>query len=248
MAREFPEVKHIVTQLGRNDDGTDPFTPSHIESMVVLHPYNTWKPRRCKLDLIDEMDKRFQQIPGMTVGFSQPMIDGVNDKVAGAHSELVVKVFGDDFGETRRIAEDILAVLGNVDGAVDLAIDQEPPLPQMQIVIDRDAAARFGVNVSQLSELIEVGIGGRAVSEIFLGQRRYDVILRYPENVRSTPGKIGNLLLKTPDGASVALSQVADIKLTTGESTISREMNRRYTTVKLNLRGSAAYTHRSQEF
>lgn len=236
-AREFHEVKHIVTQLGRNDDGTDPFTPSHIESMVVLHPYNTWKPKRSKLQLIDEMDKRFQQIPGMVVGFSQPMIDGVNDKVAGAHSELVVKVFGEDFVETRRIAEDIMAVLETVEGAVDLAIDQEPPLPQMQIVIDRDAAARFGVNVSQISQLIEVGIGGLAVSEIFLGQRRYDVILRYPENVRNTPEKIGNLLLTTPEGASVALSQVADIRLTTGESTISREMNQRHTTVKLNIRG-----------
>jgi len=237
VAREFPEVKHIVTQLGRNDDGTDPFTPSHIESMVVLQPYDTWKPKRSKLELIAEMDKRFQQIPGMTVGFSQPMIDGVNDKVAGAHSELVVKVFGEDFVETRRIAEEILAVLGTVEGAVDLAIDQEPPLPQMQIIIDRDAAARFGINVSQISDLIEVGIGGRAVSEIFLGQRRYDVILRYPEEFRNTPEKIGNLRLTTPYGASVALSQVADIRLTTGESTISREMNRRHTTVKLNIRG-----------
>lgn len=237
VAREFPEVKHIVTQLGRNDDGTDPFTPSHIESMVVLHPYNTWKPRRSKLELIDEMDKRFQQIPGMVVGFSQPMIDGVNDKVAGAHSELVIKVFGDDFVETRRIAEEIMTVLETVEGAVDLAIDQEPPLPQMQIIIDRDAAARFGINVSQISELIEVGIGGKPVSEIFLGQRRYDVILRYPEAVRNTPGKIGNLLLTSSVGASVALSQVADMLLTTGESTISREMNRRHTTVKLNLRG-----------
>lgn len=236
-AREFPEVSFIVTQLGRNDDGTDPFTPSHIESMVGLHPYNTRRPRRSKLELIDEMDKRFQQIPGMTVGFSQPMIDGVNDKVAGAHSELVVKVFGEDFVETRRIAEDILDILENVEGAVDLAIDQEPPLPQMQIVVDRDAAARFGINVSQISELIEVGIGGREVSEIFLGQRRYDVILRFPEVARNTPEKIGNLLLTSPDGATVALSQVADIKTTTGESTISREMNRRHATVKLNLRG-----------
>lgn len=235
--REFPEVSFIVTQLGRNDDGTDPFTPSHIESMVGLHPYNTWRPRRSKLELIEEMDKRLQQIPGMTVGFSQPMIDGVNDKVAGAHSELVVKVFGEDFTETRRIAEEILTTLEGVEGAVDLAIDQEPPLPQMQIVIDRDAAARFGINVSQISELIEVGIGGSEVSEIFLGQRRYDVILRFPEEVRNTPEKIGNLLLQSPDGASVALSQVAQIVQTTGESTISREMNRRHSTVKLNLRG-----------
>ena len=235
--REFPEVSFIVTQLGRNDDGTDPFTPSHIESMVGLHPYHTWQPRRSKHALIEEMDRRLMQIPGMTVGFSQPMIDGVNDKVAGAHSELVVKVFGDDFTETRRIAEEVMSVLEGVEGAVDLALDQEPPLPQMQIEVDRDAAARYGINVTQIAELIEVGIGGREVSEIFLGERRYDVILRYPERVRNTPEKVGNLLLTSPAGAIVALSQVADIRMTTGESTISREMNRRHATVKLNLRG-----------
>lgn len=234
---EFPEVSFIVTQLGRNDDGTDPFTPSHIESMVGLNPYNTWNPRRSKHDLIEEMDERLQQIPGVTVGFSQPMIDGVNDKVAGAHSELVVKVFGEDLVEARRVAEEIIAVLENVEGAVDLAIDQEPPLPQMQIHIDRDAAARYGINISQISELIEVGIGGREVSEIFLGKRVYDVILRYPEEFRNSPEKVGNLLLTSPSGAQIALSQVADIKMTTGESTISREMNRRNIIVKLNLRG-----------
>lgn len=235
--REFDEVSFIVTQLGRNDDGTDPFTPSHIESMVGLHPYNTWNPRRSKHELIEEMDARLSQIPGITVGFSQPMIDGVNDKVAGAHSEIVVKVFGDDLVESRRIATDVMHVLAEVEGAVDLALDQEPPLPQMQIVVDRDAAARYGINVSQISELIEVGIGGREVSEIFLGQRRYDVILRFPEAYRNTPEAIGNLLLTSPSGALIALSQVADINMTTGESTISREMNRRHMTVKLNLRG-----------
>ncbi|MDG5799289.1 CusA/CzcA family heavy metal efflux RND transporter [Marinilabiliaceae bacterium ANBcel2] len=235
--REFPEVSFIVTQLGRNDDGTDYFTPSHIEAMVGLNPYNTWEPRRSKLDLIDEMDKRLQKIPGMSVGFSQPMIDGVNDKVAGAHSELVIKVFGEDFSETRRISEEILEVLHSVDGAVDLVIDQEPPLPQMQIEVDRDAAARYGINVQQISELIEVALGGREVSEIFMGERRYDMILRYPAEVRNTPEKIGNLTVNSSTGAKVALSQVADINMTTGESTISREMNRRHSTVSLNLRG-----------
>ncbi len=235
--REFDEVSFIVTQLGRNDDGTDPFTPSHIEAMVGLHPYHTWSPRRSKLKLIDEMDERLQEIPGMSVGFSQPMIDGVNDKVAGAHSELVVKVFGEDFTESRRISEEVMAVLEGVEGAVDLSLDQEPPLPQMQIEIDRDAAARYGINASSIAELIEVGIGGREVSEIFMGQRRYDVILRYPEHTRNSPEKVGNLQLTSPTGANVALSQVADIRMTTGESTISREMNRRHTTVMLNLRG-----------
>ncbi len=235
-AKEFEEVSFVTTQLGRNDDGTDPFTPSHIESMVGLKPYEKWPDHSDKFRLIEEMDARLQQIPGITVGFSQPMIDGVNDKVAGAHSELVVKVFGDDIAETRRIAYDILECLRDVDGAVDLALDQEPPLPQINIEVDRDAAARYGINVAEISDLIEVGIGGREVSELFLGQRRYDVILRFPEEYRNSVQKIGNLTINNSNGTPIALSQFTNIKMTTGESTISREMNQRHTTVKLNLR------------
>jgi cobalt-zinc-cadmium resistance protein CzcA len=233
---EFPEVSYVVTQIGRDNEGTHIFTPSNLEAMVGLHPYKTWKPRKSKHQLIDEMDKRLNQMPGYSVGFSQPMIDMVNVKVAGANSEMVVKVFGDDILEARRIAEEVMEVLRDVEGAVDLGIDQDKPIPKIQIEIDRDAVSRYGINVSQISELIEVGIGGREVSEIFMGQRRFDIILRFPEDVRNTPEAIGNLLLATPSGGNIALSQVANISVTTGESFISREMNRRYITVKFNLR------------
>lgn len=236
-AREFPQVSHIVTQLGRNDDGTDSWTFSHIESSVGLTPYSTWPSGMGKHDLIDKLAKRFARIPGIIVGFSQPMIDGVNDKISGAHSELVVKVYGDDFSETRRIAEETVRTLNTVPGSADVAIDQEPPLPQLQINVDREAAARYGVNVADISDLIEIGIGGRPVGQLFRGERRYDVTLRYIESVRSSSDAIGNLLLAAPGGTKIPLSQVASIKLRTGESTITREGNRRHLTVKLNLRG-----------
>jgi cobalt-zinc-cadmium resistance protein CzcA len=236
-AREFPEVTSVVTQLGRNDDGTDSWTPSHIEASIGLHPYDTWKTGRTKHELVRAMDRRFARIPGVTVGFSQPMIDGVNDKIAGAHSELVVKVYGRDFAETRRIADDVVRVIQSVPGSADVAIDQEPPLPQLQINVNREAAARYGVNVSDISDLIEVGIGGRPVGSIFQGERRYDVTVRFVERVRSSESSIGNLTLRTPTGVRVPLSQVATISLRTGESTITRESNRRHLTVKVNLRG-----------
>jgi cobalt-zinc-cadmium resistance protein CzcA len=234
---EFPEVEHIVTQLGRNDDGTDPFTPSHIECAVTLHPYSSWKSGWNKQQLIAHMAQRFQKLPGIDVGFSQPMIDGVFDKIAGAHSELVVKVYGENFDELRRIAQGIEDTLDGIRGAADVAIDQEPPLPQVRITLDRDAAARYGLNADDISDLITSGISGGPQTQLFLGERVYDVALRIDGASRDDPGKIGNLLLTTPSGAHIPVSQIANIDLKSGESTITREMGHRHLTVKLNLRG-----------
>ena len=159
---EFPEISTIVSQLGRNDDGTDPWTPSHIECFVGLKPYDSWPNHGDKLDLIKRMSERYSRIPGATVGFSQPMIDGVNDKISGAHSDLVVKVFGHEFGELRRIAGELVDLLQKIPGASDVTIDQEPPLPQIQVRVNREAAARFGINIADIATIIESGIGGKA--------------------------------------------------------------------------------------
>lgn len=234
---KYPEVTYVAVQAGRNDDGTDPFTPSHFEVSVGIKPYSEWPSGKTKNDLIHELAEEYKTLPGFRVGFSQPMIDGVMDKIAGAHSELVVKIYGDDFKETRRIAEDVLETLGNVKGAVDLDIDQEPPLPQLQVHMDRDAIARYGLNVSDVGNLIEVAIGGKAISQIYQNDRVYDITCKYEESSRDTPEKIANLMLTSSTGARIPLSQVAEVKLSTGESTITREMNKRNLTVKLNLRG-----------
>jgi heavy metal efflux system protein len=233
---EFPEVSYIVTQLGRNDDGTDPWTPSHIEASVGLHPYDTWPAGETKRDLVQRMGERFHEMPGFDVGFSQPMIDGVNDKIAGAHSQLVVKIFGDDFAELRRIGKEIVDVLESTPGATDIAIDQEPPLPQIAIKVDREATARYGINVADISDLIRTGIGGEAVSQVFIGDRRYDTSVRFPPEARGSPEAIGNLVLTSSSGALIPVSQVAQVGLQTGESTITREMNQRHLTVKFNYR------------
>lgn len=234
---KYGEVTYMMVQAGRNDDGTDPWTASHFECSIGIKPYKEWKNGRKKEDLINDLAKEYASMPGYTVGFSQPMIDGVMDKIAGAHSELVVKIYGDDFKETRRIAEEVLSTLKSVKGSADLAIDQEPPLPQLQISADREAMARYGVNVNDVSELIEVAIGGKAISQVFEGNKVYDVICRYDEESRNTPEKIANLMLSSQTGARIPLSQIATVKTATGESTITREMNKRHLTVKLNLRG-----------
>jgi cobalt-zinc-cadmium resistance protein CzcA len=235
--REFPQVSCIVTQLGRTDDGMDPWTSSHIESFVGLRPYSEWPSGMTKRDLIAQLERRYQAIPGVKVSFAQPIIDMVNDKIAGAHSELVVKIFGRNFGEMRGVAEQVATVLEQVRGATDVTIDQEPPLPQLQIEVDRAAAARFGINVSDIADLIEIGIGGESIGNVFQGERRYEVTARFLPEARSSPESIGNLMLTAPDGGRIPLSQVAHIALRDGESTITREMNRRHMTVRLDLRG-----------
>ena len=235
--RELPQVSCIVTQLGRTDDGMDPWTPSHIESFVGLRPYAEWPSGMRKRDLIAQLERRYQAIPGVKVSFAQPIIDMVNDKIAGAHSELVVKIFGRDFGEMRAAAGQIAAALERVPGAADVTVDQEPPLPQLQIEVDRAAAARYGINVSDIGDLIEIGVGGESVGNVFQGERRYEVTARYLPEARSSPESIGNLMLTAPDGERIPLSQVAHIALRDGESTITREMNRRHMTVRLDLRG-----------
>ncbi|WP_413514032.1 efflux RND transporter permease subunit [Myroides odoratus] len=233
---KYEEVTYMMVQAGRNDDGTDPFTPSHFECSIGIKPYKEWPRGKTKDDLIEELAAEYESLPGFTVGFAQPMIDGVMDKISGAHSELVVKVYGEDFHETRRIANEVLGTLKTVEGAVDLAIDQEPPLPQLQIHANRDKIAQYGLNVSDVAELIEVAIGGKAISQIFIGNKVYDISARYTEESRNTPEKIANLMLTSSTGAKIPLSQVADVKTSTGESTITREMNRRHLTVKLNVR------------
>lgn len=230
------EVTYVMVQAGRNDDGTDPWTASHFEVSVGIKPYKEWPSGKTKTDLIRELSEDYKNMPGFSVGFSQPMIDGVMDKISGAHSELVVKIYGDDFSGTRKIAEDILSVLQKTPGAADLAIDQEPPLPQLQIIANRDKVAQYGLNVSEVADLIETALGGKAISQVFIGNKVYDISCRYTEDSRNTPDKIGNLMLTSASGARIPLSQIADVKLSTGESTITREMNKRHLTVKLNIR------------
>ena len=234
---KYEEVSNVMTQTGRDDEGVDPFPSSHIEVLVGLKPYNTWKGGRRKADLIADMDEMIKTMPGYTVGFSQPIIDMVMDQIAGAHSDLAIKIYGEDMTESRRIAEQVMTIVQGVRGSADVSIEQEPPLPQLQIVANRDKIAQYGLNVADVAELIEVAVGGKAISEVFIGNRVYDVIARYNEASRDTPKKIGALMLTSGSGAMIPLSAVADIKTTTGASAITREMNRRFVTVRVNLRG-----------
>jgi cobalt-zinc-cadmium resistance protein CzcA len=237
--KEFEEVSYVMTQVGRDDEGAEAFSISHIEISVGLKPYSTWKNSKSKADLIDRMSERIAALPGYSAGFSQPIIDMVMDLVAGTHSDLALRIYGDDLAETRRLADRIADIMRDIPGAADVSVDQEPPLPQLQIIADREKIAQYGLNVHDVTELIEFAIGGAAISQIYAGSKTYDVTCRFDDNSRNSPEKIGNLLLtSSSSGVKIPLSQVTDIKMTTGASYIAREMGRRYLIVRVNLRGA----------
>src|SRR5262249_1984433 len=184
---EFPEISTVVTHTGRNDDGTDPWPPFHTEASISLKPYNSWPNGGSKKDLIRRIDERLHQMPGFDLVFSQPIIDSVADKMFDPHSQIGLKIFGDNFNELRRIGREVVRAIGNLPGVSDVRIEQYPPLPQILISIDREAIARYGINISDVADLIQIGIGGGAVSEVFIGERRYDTTVRFPEGARNSP-------------------------------------------------------------
>jgi cobalt-zinc-cadmium resistance protein CzcA len=235
----FPEVSYVVTQLGRNDTGSDPWTSSHIESGVGLKPYDSWPSGENKAAFVRKLNTRLQQIPGITAGISQPIVDGENDMIGGAHSPLVLRIYGDDFKELRRIGGQIVDVLRDVRGTADASIFQEPPIPQLAIEADRDAAARYGINVADISNLIQTAIGGAPITQVYVGDRIYNVTARVSNTVANSIEAIGELPLTSSSGAEVPLKLVAHISLKTGESTISHEQNHRQLTIRIDNRDRA---------
>jgi len=236
---EFPEVSYVVTQLGRNDTGSDPWTPSHIESGVGLKPYNSWPSGENKAEFVRRLNQRLQQIPGISVGISQPIIDGENDMVGGAHSPLVLRIYGDDFKELRRIGGDIVDVLRDTRGTADASIFQEAPIPQLTVTVDREAAARYGINVADINTLIETGVGGAPITQAYVEDRVYNVTARVPHQVAADPAALGQLVVTAPSGARVPLAMLTRISLQTGESTIAHEQGHRQLTIRIDNQGRA---------
>jgi cobalt-zinc-cadmium resistance protein CzcA len=234
---KYPEVSYVVTQTGRNDDGTDPWTMSHIEAPVGLKPYDTWPAGESKKEFVDKLAANLaKDLPGFSIGISQPIIDGVNDMIGGAHSPLVIKIFGDDLDELRRIGGEIVGVLYTIQGTSSASIFQEPPVPQIEVKLDHEKAARYGVNMTDLQNVIQTGVGQAPVSTVYVGERVYPLTVRYTEVTRNSPEALGNLLVNTSSGMQVPLSQIADIRMRSGESTVTRENGQRNLTIRIDNR------------
>jgi cobalt-zinc-cadmium resistance protein CzcA len=187
-------------------------------------------------------------LPEYSIGISQPIIDGVNDMIGGAHSPLVIKMFGDDLKLLRRVGEQIVAVLYDVRGTSSASIFQEGPIPQINIVVDRQKAARYGINMADVQNVIQTGVGQAPVSTVYVGERVYNLTVRYTATSRDRPDTLGNLSVHTESGAQIPLGQIADIRLESGESTITRENGQRNLTIRIDNRDRdlTSYLHDAQ--
>src|SRR5882757_4933558 len=234
---KYPEVSYVVTQTGRNDDGTDSWTMSHIEAPVGLKPYDTWPRGESKKQFVNRLAADLSKdLPGYSIGISQPIIDGVNDLIGGAHSPLVAKIYGDDLDELRSIGAQIVDVLEGIQGTSSASIFQEPPIPQMEIKLDHEKAARFGVNMTDVQNVIQTGVGQAPVSTVYVGERTYPLTVRFTAQSRNGPEALGNLLVNISSGAQVPLSELADIRVRSGESTVTRENGQRNLTIRIDNR------------
>ncbi|HEX4243915.1 MAG TPA: CusA/CzcA family heavy metal efflux RND transporter [Steroidobacteraceae bacterium] len=235
--RKYPEVSYIVTQTGRNDDGTDSWTMSHIEAPVGLTPYDTWPGGETKKEFVNRLATHLNKdLPGFDIGISQPIIDGVNDMIGGAHSPLVIKIYGDDLAMLRNVGHEIVDVLYKIPGTSSASVFQEPPIPQIEIKLDHEKAARYGINMTDVQNVIQTGVGQAPVSTVYVAEHIYPLTVRYVAAARNNPDVLGNLLLHTGGGAQVPLSDIATIRVRSGESTVTRENGQRNLTIRIDNR------------
>src|SRR5579862_9409724 len=234
----FPEAKQVVSQVGRPDDGSDASGFYNTEFFVDLWPRDRWRSQfRTKDELIAAMDKALSTLPGVDWNFSQPISDNVEEAVSGVKGELAVKLFGTDLKELEQKADDIQKVMAKIPGVADLGTFQVRGQPNVNLVVDRAAADRFGINVSDVQDAVETAVGGKAVSQILIGEQRYDLTVRYQAPFRKTVDDLANIRIVAPSGERVSLGQVCQVKLEDGASNIYREGNSRYVAIKYSVRG-----------
>jgi cobalt-zinc-cadmium resistance protein CzcA len=238
LVQQSQEVRLVTSQTGRNDDGTDPYGPNRNEFFVALTPYDSWPAGKRKADLVRELSTRLRSaIPGGFFSFTQPIIDNVTEAVTGSPADLAVIITGPDLVTLRRLGNETLAVLRQVPGAADTGIEQEEDQAQLRIKIDRQAVARYGINVRDVQDVIELAIGGQRASTFFEGERRFDITVRYVPEARTDASAIAAVLVTTRDGGRIPLAQLADIRVVNGASIIARRENRRQISVRTNIRG-----------
>ena len=235
--KKFPEVDYVVSKTGRAEIGTDPMGVEMSDVFIELKPKDDWATDRTKNELIVEMNKSLtSKIPGMVFSFSQPIQLRVAELIAGVRSDVAIKLFGEDLDVLKEKAEEIARVVAKVEGAADVKIEQVTGLPQLQVKIDRGKIARYGINVADINQIIETAIGGKAAGQVFEGEKRFDLLVRFKEDARNNLDAIKNILVSTPNGSSIPLSQLADVYIEEGPAQISREHSQRRIVVELNVR------------
>ncbi len=234
---DFPEVTGVVTKLGRPDLATEAMGIYEGDVYVLLKPYEEWANSRTKEELVEKMSARLEQIPGVAYNFTQPMAMRLDEVVSGIKADLALKIFGEDPATLEQIAERALRILSSVPGAADAQMEITSGVAEIHVEPSRTALARYGLNVSDVRALVESAVAGRAVSQLIEGQRRFDIVLRLPEEFRKDPAALRELPLVAPGGERIKLGQVARVTAERGPEVISRENAMRRIVVQSNVRG-----------
>ncbi|HEY2721557.1 MAG TPA: CusA/CzcA family heavy metal efflux RND transporter [Chitinophagaceae bacterium] len=235
---EFPEVREVVSQVGRPDDGTDPKGFFSIENLVDLYPKEQWKKKQTKDELIARMQKKLEEKHIGTIwAFSQPIIDNVNEAIAGINVDQAVKIFGDDLDSISKISQQVNQLLKSIPGMEDVGIVKNLGQPELQIKLDKQKMALYGVTTGEANAEIELAIGGKAATQMYDGEKKFDVRVRYQLPFRKNETAIGDLMIQTSTGAKIPLKEIADIQLRSGPAFIYRDNNKRFSAVQFAVRG-----------
>jgi heavy metal efflux system protein len=234
---KFPEVMSVISKTGRAEISEDPMGPEQSDVLIMLKPKGQWTKGLTKENLVRAINLELGAIPGIRPAFSQPIALRVNELLSGIKSDVAIKVIGDDMERLREAGEKIAPILAGIEGAEDVKIEQVSGLTQLEIQHKREVMARHKINAEDINMLIETAVGGKVATAMFEGQRRFDVLVRFPEDKRNTPERIGALMIASPAGYNVPLSDLAEIKESQVPAQISREDSMRRLLVECNVRG-----------
>lgn len=233
LVAQVPGVKSVISKLGRGESPADPAGPNESDPIAVIDR----EAGRTQVEIEEDIRKALSVLPGVQVIMNQPIAQRVDEMVTGVRSQLAIKVFGDDLDELKRVSEDLARIVRTVPGAIDIRVERLSGQQTLTIDIDRQAIARYGINVADVNDLIETAFGGNEVGQLYEGQRRFGIVVRYPVEYRSSVEAIRNSTLRTSDGTLVPLSAVARIELQDSPPTISRESGKRRVVVGANVSG-----------
>jgi cobalt-zinc-cadmium resistance protein CzcA len=234
---KIDEVTSVISRVGRGEVGAHSHPVNSVETFISLKPRDEWVNAKTQEKLTDYIRDQLGDVPGVLTNFTQPIKMTVDELLEGVRAELAIKLFGDEVEALKTNADEIARAITTVPGAVDVQADQITGSPQLLIQVDRQAIARYGINVGNVQEVIHAAVGGESAGQIFEGIKRYDILVRFKEEHRSTPQAIGQILVQTPTGARVPLQQLASIEETVGPRQITRENNQRFITIQCNVSG-----------
>lgn len=233
---QFDEVKQVLSQTGRPDDGTDPSGFFSIQCHVDLYPKEEWKRKETLDELMDRMNDKLNDIPGLVFNFSQPILDNVEEAVSGINASQAVKIFGTDLKKLDALADSVYSTLKTVRGVDDLGILRNLGQPEVRIELDQTKMAYYGVSTAEAQAVIEMAIGGKTATQVYEEEKKFDLRIRYQPQYRKTETDLGNLMVPTMNGTKIPIKEIADIKTQTGPAYIYRDNNKRFIAVKFSIR------------